>query len=319
MRPVIGMHGSRLLALLGAVLVAAACGPAGETDSLAESKGINAGVQPLAADNGLSLNGLNRNGLSLNGLSQNGLSLNGLNLNGLSTSAFSNWFNGDAATSASVMWYLYGCAAPAGSTLTWKNPATGITYFWVGVFGLAPGWTSGKPATVAEQQVITACLAAHVNKFGVHVPIAVEGRTAKGVQIPILTGELSTFSVREGCFFGNLFNGEGIFVGADHSPWSKVYSSARACGFDTAASSGFDTSCSPLQTTGVECRRFCTSDSTGTFYETCAWNGKAYQPITTRLLPAEVYKCGDGVCQFTEHCGTGKSSDSCLADCGPCP
>jgi hypothetical protein len=311
MRPGIEIRASRLLALLGAVLVAAACGPAGEVDSLAESKGINAGVQPLAADNGLSLNGL-----SLNGLNLNGLNLNGLNRNGLATTAFSTWFNGNAATSPSVMWYLYGCAAPLGSTLTWTNPTTGIPYLWVGVFGLAPDWVGGKPATVTEQQVITACLAAHANKYGVHVPIAVEGRTAKGVQIPILPGELSTFSVREACFFGNLFNGEGVFLSFDQPNWAPSKSSARGCAVDI---NGVAVNCAPIVITGDECKDDCKADSTGTFWETCTWNRKTYKPLTTRIRPQEVYTCGDGVCQFTEHCGTGTTASSCKADCGLCP
>jgi len=211
------------------------------------------------------------------------------------------------------------CAAAAGTTYTWKNPSTGVTYTWSGLLGLAPGFAAGKKPTTAEQQVITACLAAHTNKFGIHMPVAVEGRSATGVQIPIGAGELTTYSAKEGCFFGNVFNGEGVFVGPDHSPWSKAYSSARACAFDTAASSGFDTDCAPIQMTGAECRKFCTADPTGTFYESCSWNGKTYKPLTTRLRPQEVYSCGDGVCQFTEHCGTGISSDNCQADCGVCP
>jgi hypothetical protein len=297
------------LALATAALLAA-CGPSGESATVDSG----AGVRPLTADNWLSANGLNRNGLNRNGLNRNGL-----NRNGLATTDFSTWFNEDAASSEAVMTYLYACAAPLGSIVTWTNPVTGRTYLWVGVFGLAPGWVAGATAIAVEQQLITACLAAHVNKYGIHVPIAVEGRGATGVQIPILPGELTTFSVREACFFGNLFTGEGVFVGSDHSPWSNRYTSARACGFDTSASSTFDTECAPLQTTGVECRRFCTADGTGTFYESCSWNGKTYKPLATRIRPQEVYTCGDGVCQFTERCGTGKSSDSCLADCGLCP
>jgi len=296
------------LALVAAALLAG-CGPASEGDSLLEGKSIHAGGQALSADNGLSLNGLNLNGLNLNGLN-----LNGLNLNGLSTTAFSSWFNGTIATSPSVMFYLYACAAPLGSTLTWTNPTTGATYFWVGVLGLAPDWVSGKKATTAEQQVISACLAAHVNKFGTTVLIAVEGRSAKGVQIPILTGELTTFSVREACYFGNLFTEEGVFSATDHDTWSSAYSTSRACGFN---STSFDTSCPPMAPAGA-CKDLCTRDATDTFYESCTRNGKTYKPITTRLRPQEMYRCGDGVCQFTERCGTGTTAASCKADCGTC-
>jgi len=299
----------RPIAVVLAAALLAACGPAGEADSPLDGKSIHAGAQALSADNGLSLNGLNLNGLNLNGLN-----LNGLNLNGLSTTAFSSWFNNTLATSPTVMWYLYACAAPLGSALSWTNPTTGATYVWAGVLGLAPDWVGGSRATTAEQQVISACLAAHVNKFGATVLIAVEGRSAKGVQIPILTGELTTFSVREACYFGNLFTGDGVFSATDHAPWSSVYSTSRVCGFNSAS---VDTSCPPMAAAGA-CQNLCTRDATDTFYESCTWNGKTYKPITTRLRPQEMYQCGDGVCQFTEHCGKGTTADSCKADCGVC-
>jgi len=304
-------HATSLPSLALAAALLAGCGPAIEPGTTLESKSIHAGGQGLTADNGLNLNGLNLNGLNLNGLN-----LNGLNLNGLSTTAFGNWFNSTLATAPAVMKYLYGCAGPAGSTLTWTNSKTGVTYSWSGVFGLAPNWTSGDPATAAEQQVITACLAAHANKYGVHVPIAVEGRTAKGVQIPILPGELTTFSWKEACFFGNLFKAEGVFLAYDRPNWDPASSSARGCAVDI---NGVAVECPPIVTTGNECRDLCTADSTGTFWESCTWNNKAYKPLTTRIRPQEVYTCGDGVCQFTEHCGTGTTADSCKADCGRCP
>jgi hypothetical protein len=216
-----------------------------------------------------------------------------------------------------VMKYVYGCAGAAGSTLAWTNPQTGVAYSWAGVFGLATDWTSGKPATVAEQQVVSACLAAHANKYGVHVPIAVEGRTAKGVQIPIGPTELATYSIREGCFFGNLFTGEGVFGGPDHSAWNSKTSTARACVFDTAYKDSA-TQCPPIFQIGY-CSSNCAKDPTDTFYETCTYNGKAYRALATRIRPAEVYTCGDGVCQFTESCGSGADWDNCKSDCGVCP
>ena len=39
----------------------------------------------------------------------------------------------------------------------------------------------GSQATLVEQQVVSACLAAHTNKFGVHVTLAMMGTNAQGV------------------------------------------------------------------------------------------------------------------------------------------
>ena len=302
---------------LGALMLVTACGQAVPSDPLPDLKNIDLGTAALSADNGLNLNGLNRNGLNMNGLNRNGLNLNGLNLNGLGTVDFKNWFNGDVATSSMVMKYLYGCAAAQGATLTWTNPTTLVKYTWTGVFGLATDWVSGNAPTVSEQQVVTACLAAHVNKYGVHVPIAVEGRSAKGVQIPIGAGELTTYSIREGCFFGNVFTGEGIYGGPDHASWDAKTSTARACVFDTKFKDSMS-QCPPIYQTNY-CSSVCQKDKTNTFYETCTINGKAYKALATRMRPAEQYRCGDGVCQFTESCGGGSNWDSCKIDCGLCP
>jgi hypothetical protein len=67
------------------------------------------------------------------------------------------------------------------------------------------------------------------------------------------------------------------------------------------------------------CESFCTLDATGTQYTSCTYNGVTYKPLTTRISPADIYTCGDHVCQFTEHCGTGTTADNCGVDCGACP
>ena len=74
------------------------------------------------------------------------------------------------------------------------------------LFDLAPVWAAGKKTLpVVEQQRMTACLAAHVNKYGVHVPVSIQGPAASS-PIPVGPTELADFSVREACFFGNLFS-----------------------------------------------------------------------------------------------------------------
>jgi hypothetical protein len=300
----------RTLALVAlATCLALGCGPAPSPAERAVSE------QGLSGLNGLSPNGLSMNGLSMNGLSMNGLSMNGLSMNGLSTSAFSTWFNKDVALGDLVMQYLVRCAVPAGQSRTFTNPTTHVAYTWAGAFGLAPGWAAGAAATTAEQQVITACVASHVNKFGVHISISVQGKGSTNVAIPLESNELTTYSVKEGCFFGNLFNGDGVFVGQDHAPWDQRYSSARACALDYTYGPSPD--CSPLVVVG-DCASSCTLDASGNFYASCTYGGKCYKPITTRLRSQDIYRCGDGTCQFTEDCGWGSDWDSCRSDCGTC-
>ena len=76
--------------------------------------------------------------------------------------------------------------------------------------------------------------------------------------------------------------------------------------------------CPPIYQTSY-CSSLCQQDPTDVFYETCTVNGKAYKALTTRISPAEHYSCGDGICQFTESCGSGANWDNCKVDCGLCP
>lgn len=277
--------------------------------------------EALTSTNGLSLNGLSLNGLSLNGLSLNGVSLNGLSLNGLdlglATTQFATWFDNDPAAAAMQTSYLVKCAKPAGTSLTWTDPATGTSYSWPGQLGLAPLWTD-RAMTTAEQQVMSACMVAHANKYGVHVPIAVEGRTAAGLEIPQEPGELATYSIREAGWFGNTATGEGIYVCLDHKPAPATVSSARACALDMAQPGAVSPVCPPITFAGA-CSAICTPDPTNTYYTSCKYNNKSYIPLVTRVQPSSVYTCGDGTCQISEQCGTGATAASCKADCGVCP
>lgn len=314
-------HARALAALAGGV--ALACGSAGPAPSSTDG-GLTLGTAIYRVCESELARMPSRPGSALRaergggakGVCQNGLTVVPLGGDALDSPEFAAWFNADPGSADVVMRYTFSCAAPAGQTVTWTNPATGAAYAWRGRLALAPGWTSGAEPTEAEQQVVSACLAALVNKYGAHVTIALEGRGATGEQIPVGATELETFSVREGCFFGNVFAGDGLFVGADHAPYDDATSSSRACTFDRA--SGPDGDCPPLVSVG-SCADLCEPDATGVFYERCTVGGKAYQAIATRVAPSTLFRCGDGVCQFTERCGTGSTWNDCEADCGACP
>jgi hypothetical protein len=261
-------------------------------------------------DNGLSLNGLNLNGLNLNGLN-----LNGLNLNGLSTASFNTWFQADPAVRASVMKYLVECAVPAGATRTYTSSSTGTTYQWTGVLGLAPGWSSGSAATTPELQVVSACMAAHANKFGLHVSVSLRGLNGAGNVVATTPQEETSHTLREACFFGNLFDGStGVFGGNDGLSLTTQQSSPRVCGL---AGAGSTSQCAPMVYVG-KCSTYCTPDTTGTYYTSCTYNGVTYRPLTTRMKPSDIATCGNGVCEQTESCSATTPLTRCTADCGTC-
>lgn len=251
-------------------------------------------------------NGLSLNGLSLNGLSLNGLSFNGLSFNGLSTTSFRDWFEADPTLHDEVMKYVVACAVPSGESRTYTNPS-GISYTWNGSLGLATSWSSGQTATTAEEQVVSACLAAHANKYSLHVTISLLGLDGVGNPIPFTSQELTDYSVREACFFGNLFDGStGAFGANDGLSLASDESTARACGIPNSEG---QSQCAPMAYAG-SCSQHCTRDATNTYYTSCTYNGATYRPLTTRINPVDIYRCGDGVCQVTESSGT------CAADCG---
>jgi hypothetical protein len=299
-------------------VAAIGCGPAEPgMDLEGESLGTHAGglmSQNGLSTNGLSTNGLSTNGLSTNGLSTNGLSTNGLSTNGLSTNGFSTWFGANPARADEVMRYMARCALAAGKSLTYTH--LGTTYTWTGVLGLAPGWAGGAPATLAEQQVVSGCLAAHVNKYGVHLNISVLGRSATGAVIPTSANELTTFDQPEAVFFGNLFNGEGLFAANDADYLSYDQSTVRACGLSPWAG---DSDCAVVISHVGSARAYCQLDTSRTHYTRCTYNGKQYRPITTRIRTEDIYHCGDGTCQLSESCGTSTTATSCQSDCGVCP
>ena len=273
---------------LASVIALGAVGCGGQEQPTEEPR-LSTQAQAIQEDNGLSLNGL-----SLNGLSLNGLSLNGLSLNGLHTGDFLTWFDGNPEGHSALMGYMVRCAVPAGESRTFTHPSTGRQYTWSGALGLAPNWAGGAPATVEEQQVITSCLGAHANNYGVHVTMSVLGRGADGMPIPFSAGELSTYSRREACFFGNVFTSEGLFAGNDRGDLGTHERSARPCGLTKAGVTSNET-CPQVQRIG-RCEEHCSLEPNGNYYTQCSLGGSAYKVLTTRMRPLDFQACASGNC-----------------------
>jgi len=289
-----------------AAVALSACGAQPEVgptaDALLTKNGLSA--------NGLSANGLSANGMSANGLSANGLSANGLSIDGLASADFAAWFLVDPPMANMIMRYLTKCALPSGQSLSYESD--GQVYTWPGVLGLAPGWAAG-PMSLPEQQLVTACLGAHSNKFGLHIALSVRGPLADGTTfIPLDPGEDTAFPRPEGCFFGNLFDGSGVYSGAFLADWQPAETNPRGCAVEDDAPG----SCPPIQNLG-NCADACTAvpGTTPTVWADCVANGVHYLPLTTYLAPDSVYACGDGVCQFTESPYDPVTGTGCATDC----
>lgn len=166
----------------------------GATESeLATTNGLNM-INGLSMTNGLSGNGLSGNGLSGNGLSGNGLLLNPLASTGLA----SNTGLMTTASGRTTVAYLVKCALPAGHSIT-KKDQNGVSYTFPGAIGAGASWETGTCNT-ACQEGVSACMMAHINAAGVHVPIWLDSPISS-----IGYGSSSTYPNEEGTFFGNIF------------------------------------------------------------------------------------------------------------------
>ena len=251
-----------------------------------------------------------------NGMPPNLLGLNGLQPNSLTGDHFKKWFAADPQTANTLMKYLVKCSLPVGQGMDFDYG--GVHYLWTGVLGLAPHWSAGESIPEGEQQLVSACLGLHANRYGAHVPISVLGQFADGTPIPVSADELASFPVTEGCFFGNMFRKDGVFSGNDRPlALADDQSSLRTCAMADRTGAGASSMCPPIQYAG-NCRDICQPDPTNLYYLNCTANGRTYRALSTRIRPNVEYTCGDGICQVTESCGTGSTWNNCGLDCGPC-
>jgi hypothetical protein len=169
----------------------------------------------IASGNGLGFNGLGFNGLGFNGLGFNGLGFDGKNYNGLNhdglmaNKVWQKWMKGgEFVAQAEVMSYLVQCALRPDQTIpqmTFQGETFGP---WTGVLGFAPDWfnANNDMQTDEEQSLVSACLLAHVNGLGVHVPISVRSEAIE----PASEAEAAQYIAWEAHFFGNIFSDQPL-------------------------------------------------------------------------------------------------------------
>jgi hypothetical protein len=186
------------LALASALIGCQPQSSEGATDDTGESELVATNglsmVNGLSLTNGLSGNGLSGNGLSGNGLKGQALQVNPLNSTGLTSSTYLM----NSAAGRSTLSYLVRCALPAGHSIT-KTDSLGASYTFAGGIGLTPQWETG----ICDgdcQRWISACLLAHVNTAGIHVPIWIVGQNTN-----LGWGQSTSYPNQEGTFFGNIF------------------------------------------------------------------------------------------------------------------
>jgi hypothetical protein len=120
-----------------------------------------------------------------------------------------------------VMEYLVSCALEPGQRLSWPPPSSPgpplAPMTWEGSLGLCPRWgqaAGGVAGDAACQELVSACLLARNNAFGMPVQISLRGFDTSDeyfgagnvLENDVLTPEHEVYHWREGAFYGNIFD-----------------------------------------------------------------------------------------------------------------
>ncbi len=198
----------RYLRAVVPILVASALGCQGDFGDAPEHGTVSIAA---ATENGLSINGLRLRGRSLHKIGSGGLgqkeSTNGLDpniLDQLEPGSTAVVFASDSELSTteegrSLLKYVATCALPADQELVVEHE--GNAWLYPGLLNLAPQWVEGSCDTSC-QRWMSACLLAHVNATGSHVPISLR---ANHPELAPNDEEKEKFDFVEGAFFGQLF------------------------------------------------------------------------------------------------------------------
>jgi hypothetical protein len=151
-------------------------------------------------------NALLDNAISANAISPNAISPNALTPTALPTSQINalrdSGSNGVLARM--LLKYLVTCSlTPQQSfSFSWTD-SENIPHdeVYVGSLGLAPSWAA-RGLNETEQRWVSACIGSRVNWFGVPVLISMRGSHSA---LAVNAAERTTWSFREGAFWGNLF------------------------------------------------------------------------------------------------------------------
>jgi hypothetical protein len=169
-----------------------------------------------------------------------------------------------------VMTYLVGCALGSGvsqsSTYVGGDGNTyPITYH--GSIGLHSTWKGWSPS-LAQQRAISGCVLSRMNESGASLTISIRGALYAND-----AGETTNYAVREGAFFGNVFNGGDNYWGScDYT--SAATHPQRQCSQEGHCNMSWAGSCASA----------CTLSS-GNY--TCTANGITYPTATVYLNAAD--------------------------------
>jgi hypothetical protein len=237
----------------------------------------------LDTTNALTMNALTMNALTMNALTMNALTMNALTPTNLSAIQ-SATPTGDL--SRQLLRYTVGCALDSTQSFSFSwTDSSGITRnetYW-GSLGLAPSWAT-RALTGSAQEWISACLASRTNWYGTSVMLSFRGGTPRLNKSG--TSEMTTYTMNEGAFWGNLFASTPYVYACHYGP-NKAYSrsQSRDCAAGHLLTDGSIAECGMIEIVGA-CESVCEPmTEQGKFYPSCtAPGGDANTAVITTFL-----------------------------------
>jgi len=149
--------------------------------------------------------------------------------------------------------YTVSCAFNSNQSLTIQLEQPVV---FSGSLGLAEWWPQRR-IDAADQEKVSACLAARVNFFGARVNISIRGR---GLEPPS-ADEIAEYTLQEGAFWGNIFaeRKPELFACTNEANLENSFASLRFCSSGFPVADGSSIPCGQLRNVG-SCDNWCVVD-----------------------------------------------------------
>lgn len=255
--------------------------------ALDASEHISEADGALSTSNALTANALTVNALFPTALAPNALADSALRLDDMTEGARAAIQDPSPAgdLSRKLLRYSVGCALDASQAFVFSwTDGQGVTHDerYPGALGVQTSWAAA-PLSPAGQRIVSACLAARTNYYGIMVPIS-----ARSPVEPLRTiddDELAAFPHVEGAFWGNVF-AETPFLNACFDAANVASSRAhlRECAAGHANGDGTVSPCGIIRLTG-DCAAVCAPiDPAGGYYGSCLDGPNASGPATPHVI-----------------------------------
>jgi len=255
-------------------------------DATADAEGA------FITDNALTDNALTDNALTDNALTDNALTDNALTDNALTDNALAAIQDPGAQgdLNRELLKYIVACAFKPQQSFdfSWTDEGNVVhNEHYVGQLGIAPQWATGSLG-VEGQHMVTSCLAAKTNFYGVHVTISVRS-SEKPLRLQPGSSELTAYSKVEGAFWGNLWAPQP-YINACYNSANVNNSRAhkRDCAAGHLEQNGSVSECGIIDILG-SCSSVCKSyNSQRGYYEDCRLkpgSNKRTDLVITTALP----------------------------------